>query len=325
MPDVSGKHARERGEPLERSPVIGVVVAGLDDLVEVRERRGVEPHLIEGLAHEELGALHVLRVVAALLVEHLLELDRGGEVILLVVELDRALERLARRRRRRVLRLHLEAALPAFFAAGVGVAEAVRHRDRGRERDERQLRKQAHGGPPPGSENGANHRQAPGKLSSRRSWTRHRVASRVARSVSGSRTRLWLTVCVVTRTNPDVRLTCPGAFILSAPMIRPSLAVLALAFVVACQGNPVGRICDLGTERRPSSERGRRGIAVARLRVAHVPARADCRTPTRRWAAMNPQAAPTACAPSECTARMSDCDRVPESPCMTRASRARCR
>jgi hypothetical protein len=75
-----------------------VRVAGLDDAIEVRERAGVEVHLVERLAHEELGALLVLRVVAALTIEHLLELDRCREEVLLVVELDRALERLRGRR-----------------------------------------------------------------------------------------------------------------------------------------------------------------------------------------------------------------------------------
>ena len=114
-----GQHARQRGEPLQGGAVVGVRVAGLDDLVEVGERAGVEPHLVERLAHEELGALLVLRVVAGLAVEDLLELDRGREVVLLVVELDRALERLRRRRRRRALglELHVLAGLAAFFWA----------------------------------------------------------------------------------------------------------------------------------------------------------------------------------------------------------------
>ena len=90
--------------------MVGVVVAGLDDLVEVRHRAGVEAHLIEGLPHEELGTLLVLRVVAALAVEHFLELDRGREVVLLVVELDRALEGLRGRRGSRALGLELHVA-----------------------------------------------------------------------------------------------------------------------------------------------------------------------------------------------------------------------
>jgi hypothetical protein len=68
------------------------------------------------LPHEELAALLVLRVVSALAVEHLLELDRRREEVALVVQLDRAFERLRRRRRGEALSgSHLEV-FAAFFA-----------------------------------------------------------------------------------------------------------------------------------------------------------------------------------------------------------------
>ena len=67
-------------------------------------------------------------------------------------------------------------------------------------------------------------------------------------------------------------------------MIRRSLAMLVLvaAFVMGCDNNPVGRICDLGIRAcREPSEKSHR-VAVARLRLAHLLEGAARETPPSR-------------------------------------------
>ena len=82
---------------------------------------------------------------------------------------------------------------------------------------------------------------------------------------------------------------------------------------MACAGNPVGRICDLGSENPQPTE-----VVVASPSL-------DCVTRTcLRVPQSNPNPPPGTMAPSGtsglCTAECSssdDCDRVPESPCVS--------
>jgi hypothetical protein len=98
-------------------------------------------------------------------------------------------------------------------------------------------------------------------------------------------------------------------------MIRSSLAVVALVccagFVVACGGDPVGRICDLGT------------VAPAGEEVVVASPSLDC--VSRTCLSVPGQTTPSqtgekaiartdGLCTSECESD-SDCDRVPESPC----------
>jgi len=95
-------------------------------------------------------------------------------------------------------------------------------------------------------------------------------------------------------------------------MIRRPLVVVALAFVVACAGDPVGRICDLGTETPQATE-----VVVASPSLDCV-SRTCLRVPLGRDlppGSVYPDGNNGLCT-AECTAD-SDCDRVPESPCIT--------
>ncbi len=91
-----GQLARQRREPLQGRVVVGVRRALLNDAIEVRQRRRVVLHVVEGLAHPELGLLLVRLAVARLAFDDLAELDRRRVVVLAVVQLERALEHLGR-------------------------------------------------------------------------------------------------------------------------------------------------------------------------------------------------------------------------------------
>ena len=69
----------------------------LDDAVEIGQRRRVIAHLVERLAHEELGALLVRRRVIGFATEHLGEFNGRRVVVLAVVELDGPLQGLGGR------------------------------------------------------------------------------------------------------------------------------------------------------------------------------------------------------------------------------------
>jgi hypothetical protein len=92
---------------------------------------------------------------------------------------------------------------------------------------------------------------------------------------------------------------------------RPAL-LIGFAFVAACTSNPVGRICDLGTETPEPSE-----VVVASPSL-------DCVSRTCLRVPLGRDLPPGSVYPSGnsglCTATCSadsDCDRVPESPCVT--------
>src|SRR6185312_5338002 len=74
--------------------VVGVGRPLLDDLVEVRERGRIELHVVEGLAHPELGLLLVRLAVAGFALDDLAQLDRRRIVVFTVVKLERALQHL---------------------------------------------------------------------------------------------------------------------------------------------------------------------------------------------------------------------------------------
>jgi hypothetical protein len=98
-------------------------------------------------------------------------------------------------------------------------------------------------------------------------------------------------------------------------MIRRCHVVLGLAFmtvVMACSSNPVGRICDLGSDMPGTSE-----VVVASPSLDCV-SRTCLRVPLQRE--LPPGSSFPAGNAGLCTAECesdSDCDRVPESPCQT--------
>jgi hypothetical protein len=95
-------------------------------------------------------------------------------------------------------------------------------------------------------------------------------------------------------------------------MIRTRHAVLVMMFLVACTGEPVGRICDLGTVMPQATE-----VVVASPSLDCV-TRTCLRVPLGRDLPMGsrfPEGNNGLCT-AEC-ASDSDCDRVPESPCTT--------
>lgn len=95
-------------------------------------------------------------------------------------------------------------------------------------------------------------------------------------------------------------------------MIRRSVVVVALAFVVACGGDPVGRICDLGTAQPQTSE-----VVVASPSLDCV-SRTCLRVPLSKdlpTGSVYPDGTNGLCT-AECAAD-SDCEKVPESPCVT--------
>ena len=104
--------------------------------------------------------------------------------------------------------------------------------------------------------------------------------------------------------------------ILSAAMTRRHVALLgtlfAAAVLTACTDNPVGRICDLGTQMPAVSE-----VVVASPSL-------DCVSRTCLRVPLSRELPPGSAFPSGnnglCTSECSsddDCDRVPESPCVT--------
>jgi hypothetical protein len=95
-------------------------------------------------------------------------------------------------------------------------------------------------------------------------------------------------------------------------MLSRALVGIALAFVAACGGDSVGRICDLGTEAPQASE-----VVVSSPSLDCV-SRTCLRVPLSRdlpAGSVYPDGANGLCT-AECTSD-SDCDRVPESPCVT--------
>jgi len=98
-------------------------------------------------------------------------------------------------------------------------------------------------------------------------------------------------------------------------MLRRHVAVLVVLLAVlggGCEDNPVGRICDLGAETPQPSERVVASPSldcVSRTCLRYPPARA-----------LPPGSVPPSGNNGLCTAECStdeDCDRVPESPCIT--------
>lgn len=109
-----------------------------------------------------------------------------------------------------------------------------------------------------------------------------------------------------------VRLTWGAVFRnIVAAMIRTRHALLVL-FLVACSGEPVGRICDLGTLTPASTE-----VVVASPSLDCV-TRTCLRVPLGRDLPQGSRfpAGNNGLCTAECEAD-SDCDRVPESPCIT--------
>lgn len=107
-----------------------------------------------------------------------------------------------------------------------------------------------------------------------------------------------------------VRLTLGARFLLSAPMLRRT--VVFAAFLIACGGEPVGRICDLGAEMPEPSE-----VVVSSPSLDCV-SRTCLRVPLGRdlpEGSVYPSGNNGLCT-AECTSD-DDCDRVPESPCKT--------
>jgi hypothetical protein len=114
-----------------------------------------------------------------------------------------------------------------------------------------------------------------------------------------------------------VRLTWISRLLLSSSMIRPRHAVLVVllslaAFGTGCTDNPVGRICDLGTAQPQPAD-----IVVSSPSL-------DCVSRTCLRVPLGRELPPGGSFPSGssglCTAECaadSDCDRVPESPCLT--------
>ena len=108
-----------------------------------------------------------------------------------------------------------------------------------------------------------------------------------------------------------VRLTAVSGSLLSAPMISlRHFLVLGFVLASACTSNPVGRICDLGSETPAPSE-----VVVASPSLDCV-SRTCLREPLGRE--LPPGSVYPAGNSGLCTAECSadaDCDRVPESPC----------
>ena len=114
-----------------------------------------------------------------------------------------------------------------------------------------------------------------------------------------------------------VRLTWSSRLLLSSQMIECRHAVLVAllsmaVFGTGCTNNPVGRRCDLGTATPEASE-----VVVASPSLDCV-SRTCLRVPQAR--ALPPGSDPLPNNIGLCTAECStddDCDRVPESPCIT--------
>jgi hypothetical protein len=90
------------------------------------------------------------------------------------------------------------------------------------------------------------------------------------------------------------------------------LALLALALVAACSGNPVGRICDLGTMPDP----GETALASPSLDcVSRTCLKVPLTNPMPPKGSVYPGGANGLCT-AECQTA-DDCERVPESPCVS--------
>ena len=111
-------------------------------------------------------------------------------------------------------------------------------------------------------------------------------------------------------------MTSIPRFLLSPPMIRrrhvAGLVLLLSIVLAACSGEPVGRICDLGTAMPQTTE-----VVVASPSL-------DCVTRTCLRVPLGRELPPGSTFPGEkvglCTAECEtpdDCERVPESPCIT--------
>jgi hypothetical protein len=102
-------------------------------------------------------------------------------------------------------------------------------------------------------------------------------------------------------------------------MIRPRHAVLVVllslsAFGIGCTNNPVGRICDLGTATPQADE------AVVASPSLDCVSRTCLRVPPSREPPPGSNIGNLTVNQGMCTAECasdSDCDRVPESPCLT--------
>jgi len=212
----------------------------------------------------------VLRVVARLTVEHFLQLDARREEVLLVVELDRALERLRRWRRGRALGLELHVAALGGRLLGIGVSRCRGKNDSqcGQGRVTKQVHQLLQ----------RSHRRGDGAAKS--STCRWHVSSR------GDTAKCrWLrfrpaTDRAATCTNvhdpsrsldSGIRLFIIGADDFAPVFPRPG---------IRGRRHPLGvheqsRRAHLRSRLRDARAlRGRRGVTVARLRVAHVSARA---------------------------------------------------
>jgi hypothetical protein len=109
-----------------------------------------------------------------------------------------------------------------------------------------------------------------------------------------------------------VRLTWEAVFTNIVPAMNRTRHAVFVMFLVACSGEPVGRICDLGTQMPEPTE-----VVVASPSL-------DCVTRTCLRVPLGRELPPGSRFPEGnnglCTAECatdSDCDRVPESPCIT--------
>jgi hypothetical protein len=91
------------------------------------------------------------------------------------------------------------------------------------------------------------------------------------------------------------------------------IGLIGLIGLVACSGSPVGRICDLGTAMPDPSE-----VAIASPSldcVSRTCLKVPLTNPTPPKGSMYPTGTNGLCT-AECTSN-DDCDRVPESPCLS--------
>ena len=109
-----------------------------------------------------------------------------------------------------------------------------------------------------------------------------------------------------------VRLTWAAVFTNIVPVVNRTRHAVVVMFLVACSGEPVGRICDLGTATPQPAE-----VVVASPSL-------DCVTRTCLRVPLGRELPPGSKFPAGnnglCTAECvsdGDCDRVPESPCIT--------
>jgi len=116
-----------------------------------------------------------------------------------------------------------------------------------------------------------------------------------------------------------VRLTAVSGSLLSGPMIgsahiRSVVVVAVVVLAAACTGNPVGRICDLGGSQAPDP--GESVVASPSLDfVTRTCLRVPVTNPNPPKNIMAPTGTNGLCT-AECTTA-DDCERVPESPCVS--------